>query len=341
MCIISADKKHKGPLQRPRKCEAERREFTPSGAPVSGVLAMKILVADDDVIMRTIMAETLRHSGYEVVTAENGRQAVHELSAEDGPRLALIDWMMPEQDGPSVCREVRSRHDDSYVYMLLLTSKQSRQDVVMGLEAGADDYLKKPCDREELKARLRTGRRILQLEDTLVRAREEMRFKATHDALTSLWDRGAILALLQSELNRAARERSPVSLLLCDIDHFKQVNDTFGHSAGDDILREVALRLSNSVRSHDAVGRYGGEEFLIVLGGCTADDLPERADHIRNAIQYLAFTTHGRSIPISLSAGATTIADCIHPPSIETLLKRVDAALYRAKSSGRNRVCYA
>src|SRR5580698_3767520 len=142
------------------------------------------------------MERTLQHSGYEVVTAEDGRQAACELSKAGGPRLALIDWMMPELDGPGVCREVRSRHDDSYIYILLLTSKESSEDVVKGLEAGADDYLTKPCHPAELKARLHTGRRILQLEDKLVEAREEMRFKATHDALTSLWDRGAILALL-------------------------------------------------------------------------------------------------------------------------------------------------
>src|SRR6202044_593173 len=143
---------------------------------------------------------------------------------EGGPRLALIDWMMPGLDGPGVCREVRTRHNDLYVYILLLTSKESSEDIVHGLEAGADDYLTKPCHPAELHARLHTGRRILQLEDRLIEAREEMRYKATHDALTGLLDRGAILSLLQGELLRSTRERSPVSLLLCDIDHFKQIN---------------------------------------------------------------------------------------------------------------------
>src|SRR6267378_148013 len=182
-----------------------------------------------------MMERMLQHSGYEVITVEDGRQAAHELSKVDGPRLALIDWMMPELDGPGVCREVRSRHGDSYVYILLLTSKQSSEDVVMGLEAGADDYLTKPCHPAELKARLHTGQRILQLEDKLVEAREEMRFKATHDALTSLFNRGVIMDLLSRELARTRRENGCTTILLADLDHFKQVNDTHGHVVGDEV----------------------------------------------------------------------------------------------------------
>src|SRR6266702_7920757 len=250
---------------------------------------MRILIADDEVLSRRLLQKTLERAGYEVTALENGRLAAEQLCKRDGPRLALIDWMMPELDGPGVCREVRSRHGDSYVYILLLTSKQSSEDVVMGLEAGADDYLTKPCHPAELKARLHTGQRILQLEDKLVEAREEMRFKATHDALTSLWNRGAILSLLRSELSRSIREHSPVSLLLCDVDHFKQINDVHGHLVGDEVLQEVSTRLFDAVRSHDAVGRYGGEEFIVVLNGCNGDDLKVRAEQVRRAISDLPF----------------------------------------------------
>jgi two-component system, cell cycle response regulator len=177
---------------------------------------VKILIADDDPVSLRMMERMLGNSGYEVVAVRNGREAVTELSQPNGPRLALIDWMMPELDGPGVCGEMRSRRENSYVYILLLTSKQSSEDIVEGLEAGADDYLTKPSNPAELKARLDTGRRILRLEDSLVKAREEMRFKATHDALTTLWDRGAIVSLLQSELSRSSRNGDPVSLLLCD-----------------------------------------------------------------------------------------------------------------------------
>ncbi|HMH13639.1 MAG TPA: diguanylate cyclase [Edaphobacter sp.] len=302
---------------------------------------MKILLADDDPVSLRLMERMLQRSGYEVLSVQNGRQAAKELSEAGGPRLALINWMMPELDGPGVCREVRSRTDNPYVYILLLTSKQLSEDIVKGLEAGADDYLTKPCHPAELKARLHTGRRILQLEDRLVEAREEMRFKATHDALTSLWDRGAILALLRSELSRSAREHSPVSLLLCDVDHFKLINDVHGHPTGDDVLREVSTRLVDAVRSHDAVGRYGGEEFLIVLSGCNCDDLKEVAEHVRKAISCSPFSTLNNSISVSLSIGAITIENWDKSIPIEPFLKRIDAALYQAKTLGRNRVIYA
>ena len=302
---------------------------------------MKILVADDDPVSRRLMERMLQRGGYEVITVQNGRQAAHELSRVGGPRLALIDWMMPELDGPSLCRELRSRQNDPYVYILLLTSKQSGGDLVEGLEAGADDYLRKPCNAAELKARLHTGRRILQLEDKLVEAREEMRFKATHDALTSLWDRGAILALLRSELSRSIREHLPVSLLLCDVDYFKQINDVHGHQAGDDVLQEVSTRLLDAVRSHDAVGRYGGEEFLIVLGGCSSEHLKQRAEQVRTAINGSPVFTKQGSISVSLSVGAITVESWDESIPIELLLKPADEALYQAKASGRDQVIFA
>jgi two-component system cell cycle response regulator len=302
---------------------------------------VKILVADDDPVSRRLMERILQQSGYDVIPVENGRQAAHELASEGGPRLALIDWMMPGLDGPGVCQEVRTRHNDLYVYILLLTSKESSEDIVKGLEAGADDYLTKPCRPAELKARLHTGRRILQLEDKLVEAREGMRFKATHDPLTSLWDRGAILALLQSELNRSERAHSPVSLLLCDIDHFKSINDGYGHQTGDEVLEEVSVRLLDGVRSHDAVGRYGGEEFLIVLNGCSGEQLKERAEDLRGSISCSPFSTSHGSISVSMSMGAITIENWDKSIPMEQFLRQADVALYRAKAAGRNRVDYA
>jgi len=302
---------------------------------------VRILVADDDPVSLRLMEHMLRNSGYKVITVDNGQAAARILSKSDGPRMALIDWMMPGLDGPGVCRAVRGRYDDAYVYMVLLTSKQSSGDVVQGLEAGADDYLTKPCHPAELKARLHTGRRILQLEDKLVEAREKMRFKATHDPLTSLWDRGAILALLQSELSRSRRDHSPVSLMLCDVDHFKNVNDTYGHTVGDEALQEVSKRLQDAVRSHDAVGRYGGEEFLIVMGGTGRDELRERAEQVRSAISCLPFFTSQGAIPVSLSIGIVTIDDCNKSLPVEHFLKEADDALYQAKADGRDRVASA
>jgi two-component system, cell cycle response regulator len=302
---------------------------------------MKILIADDDPVSRTLMRRTLQRFGYEVIVAENGRQAVRILSEQEGPRLALVDWMMPELDGLGLCREIRSRHqDDSYIYILLLTARQNSEDIVIGLEAGADDYITKPCQPAELKARLHTGQRVLSLERKLVEAREDMRFKATRDALTSLWNRGSILARVTNELNRSIRT-GPVSLLLCDVDHFKQVNDTYGHLTGDIVLENVANRLSCSVRAYDAVGRYGGEEFLIVLSDCDKANAAVRAEAIREAISAVPITVGNTSIRVSISIGAITCQNWAASMPVERALAQADQALYKAKADGRNRTVFA
>jgi PleD family two-component response regulator len=197
---------------------------------------LKILVADDEPLSRRLLEKTLQRAGYEVILVENGRQALDNLCSAEGPRLALLDWVMPELDGPAVCRAVRRRSELTYVYMVLLTSKQSKEETVLGLESGADDYLTKPFNTEELRARLRVGERILLLEDRLVEARENMRFRATHDPLTSLLNRGAVLDLLGRELHRFHREAKSTAILLGDVDHFKRINDTFGHVIGDQVL---------------------------------------------------------------------------------------------------------
>ena len=301
---------------------------------------MKILVADDDPVSRCLMARLLGRVGYDVVLAEDGRQALDILVSPAGPRLALLDWMMPGLDGPSVCLEVRSHRERPYSYIILLTSKGDKEDLIAGLEAGADDYLTKPCNAEELKARLRVGERVLRLEDSLVHAREEMRFKANHDALTSLWNRGAILALLEEEIDRVEREQAKCSLLLCDIDHFKEINDVYGHPIGDAILRETATQLGSAVRAGDAVGRYGGEEFLVILSDCGAESLALRAEELRHAVASNAFTGNLTALSISISIGAMTI-DHRATKAPGVYLSEVDAALYRAKLTGRNRVVFA
>lgn len=301
---------------------------------------MKILVADDDAVSRRLLETTLDHAGFEVLVAADGTTAAAVLTAEDGPRLALLDWMMPGMDGPSVCREVRVRRENPYVYMLLLTSKETKDDVIAGLASGADDYLTKPFHPEELKARLRTGQRILELEDKLVEAREEMRFKATHDPLTQLWNHGLILEFLDRELSRARREGNSVTLLLCDLDHFKKVNDKYGHLVGDEVLRETGRRLLAAVRAYDAVGRYGGEEFLVLLPNCDKNCGQDRAEQIRLIVSGRPVLTAQGSVSFTLSVGALASSDWGQFNG-EQLLKEVDAALYRAKAAGRNRVIFA
>jgi two-component system, cell cycle response regulator len=296
---------------------------------------MRILIADDEPVSLRMLEKTLQRAGYQVTAVRNGREAVEELCRSEGPRLALLDWMMPEFDGPAVCREVRNQRGQRHVHLVLLTSKNSKQDVVTGLASGADDYLIKPFDPEELKARLHTGLRILQLEDNLLEAREEMRYKATHDALTSLLNRGTIVELLARELTRTRREDGCTIAVLGDLDHFKLVNDTHGHLVGDEVLREVARRLLGSVRSYDFVGRYGGEEFLLVLNNCETKMSMQRAEEIRNAVcRSPIFTSRGpMSVTVSVGVIASRGRDL---QTVEELLRDADRALYSAKAAGRN-----
>jgi two-component system cell cycle response regulator len=296
---------------------------------------MRILVAEDEAISRRLLMRTLEQAGYEVIAVENGAKACRELCHEGGPRLALLDWMMPEIDGPGVCRQVRKRSDHPYVYIVLLTAKEAKEDVVAGLESGADDYLTKPFDTEELKARLRAGLRVLDLEDKLVEAREEMRYRATHDSLTALLNRGVVMDLLNRELARSQRERNCTAVILADIDHFKNINDMYGHPAGDDVLREISRRLVATVRSYDFIGRFGGEEFLIVLNNCDPASAPFRAEQIRQAICAKPMQTRVGGLNVTISAGLLLTTDWGALP-IEQVLSEVDSALYSAKAAGRN-----
>lgn len=277
---------------------------------------MKILIADDEALSRRLLEKTLERAGYEVIAVENGRSAVRQLCQSDGPRLALLDWVMPE-------------------LMVLLTSKESKEDIVAGLESGADDYLTKPFNVDELKARLRTGERILHLEGRLVEAREMMRFKATHDALTSIWNRGVIMDLLGRELQRSQREGRCTIVLLGDVDHFKSVNDTHGHLVGDEVLQEIARRLLLSIRSYDFVGRYGGEEFLLVLNNCKPQFAGARAEEIRRVVGNRPIQTLAGPLQITMSFGLL-LSDAWGVRPVEELLHEVDAALYAAKAAGRN-----
>jgi len=296
---------------------------------------MKILIADDETVSRRLIEKTLERAGYEVTAVSDGRRAAEELCRSEGPRLALLDWVMPQLDGPAVCRVVRRKRSQRHVYLILLTSKSSKEDIVEGLESGADDYLIKPFDPGELKARLHTGQRILELEDNLLEAREDMRYKATHDSLTSLLNRGTILELLAGELARKRRNKGSTTIVMSDLDHFKLVNDTYGHIVGDEVLREVGRRLLASVRSYDFVGRYGGEEFLVVLNNCCPGNAMERAEEIRKAIGDTPIrTTHG-PISITMSIGVFPSRASDARP-LEEVLSEADAALYAAKSAGRN-----
>jgi two-component system cell cycle response regulator len=297
---------------------------------------MRILIADDDPVSRRLLESLLQKWDYEVIAAPNGTEAWKVLQTDDAPRMALLDWMMPGLDGVEICRRVRARTSQPYVYILLLTANDKVVNLVEGLESGADDYLTKPFHPQELKARLRVGLRMLDLESGLVEARESLRFKASHDALTSIWNRGAIIELLERELSRARRDGSSVGILLADIDHFKKVNDTRGHLVGDEVLSGVTARLKGEIRSYDAVGRYGGEEFLILLPGCDNAKLTAKAEQLVRIVERSSIETSTGTVPVTISIGGIASGDCPHA-ELNSLLRAADTALYRAKVSGRSR----
>jgi diguanylate cyclase (GGDEF)-like protein len=244
--------------------------------------------------------------------------------------------MMPEMNGLELCRKVREQKRVPYQYILLATAKDAKRDLVRGLEAGADDDLTKPFDKSELQARLRACNRILTLQDDQIQAHEQLRFQAAHDPLTGTWNRGAIMETLHRELERAARTESAVGILLLDVDHFKTVNDTHGHLTGDGVLREVTQRIIKAARAYDSVGRYGGEEFLIVLPGCSSGQIQQSGERIRSAVDSGPILVNGSEISVTVSIGA---AVAVRGTTSETeMLAAADAALYRAKEIGRNRI---
>jgi diguanylate cyclase (GGDEF)-like protein len=300
---------------------------------------MRILIADDSIVSRHLLDATLRKWGYDVQVACDGLEAWNYLQANDAPKLAILDWVMPGLTGPEVCRRVRehAQDKDSYTYILLLTSKGLREDLIEGMESGADDYLTKPFDQHELKVRLRAGTRIIDLQRELVAAREALREQATKDFLTRIWNRSSILDIFQRELSRGARENRSVGVVLADLDHFKAVNDTHGHFAGDAVLREFARRMQSATRPYDAVGRYGGEEFLIILPGCDAHCTASQAERMRAALANEVMSINDRPHQVTCSFGAT----CWRPgmdPSTDALIRIADSALYMAKGQGRDRV---
>ncbi len=300
---------------------------------------MRILIADDSIVSRHLLDATLRKWGYEVVVACDGSEAWNALQGEDAPRIAILDWVMPGLTGPEVCKRVRENSRESeraYTYLLLLSSKSQREDLIEGLESGADDYLTKPFDQHELKVRLRAGIRIIDLQRELVAAQEKLQEQATKDFLTHLWNRSSILEILQRELSRGARENRGVGVVLADLDRFKVVNDTHGHFAGDAVLREFSRRMLTCMRPYDAIGRYGGEEFLIILPGCDEKCTASQAERMRGALAADPMLINDARHLVTGSFGATSWRPGI-PTQAENLIRIADSALYMAKNQGRNR----
>lgn len=298
---------------------------------------MKVLVAEDDPIFRRLLEIKLTMWGYNVIAAENGEAALRMLTVENHPRLALLDWMMPGMEGIEVCRKIRGMMREPYIYIILLTSHQQDEDLVIGMEAGADDYITKPFKHSELRLRLRAGRRIIELQNELLAARDKFRAKASYDSLTGILNHEEILRNLNHELERAERGGECVSVIMADIDFFKKINDTYGHLAGDSVLCSIAARMNSLIRTYDHIGRYGGEEFLIVLPECNSNQAAAFAERLLTCIGNENVDTLEGPIPVTISLGTATNCKGQKLDAIQ-LIKAADVALYRAKENGRNRV---
>lgn len=297
----------------------------------------QVLVVDDEPGVRRAVSLHLRRRGYEVVEVENG-EAAWQLLQTDGIQLVVLDWFMPAMDGLELIRRIREAGFPHYVYIIVLTALDQRQHIITGLNAGADDYMIKPFDLDELQARVQIGKRVITLEARLNESLAKQSELALRDGLTGLRNRRAFDARLDEEMRRALRYQHPFALLILDIDHFKDYNDTHGHPQGDQLLRELARVFQNGVRASDVVARYGGEEFAIILTETDRESAYLAAEKIRAAVSAGDFS-QAEAPPgghVTVSLGLATFPE--DAADVEALLKCADEALYRAKRSGRNRV---
>ena len=296
---------------------------------------MKILIAEDDLVTSRVLEKRLLKWGYNVSVARDGEEAWKMVQDEYSPQMVILDWMMPGMSGLEVCKKIRELDREPYTYIIFLTTRAQTDDIVQGLEAGADDYVIKPFDSHELKVRIRVGQRILNLQTELIAARETLRIQATHDSLTGLWNHSEILNILESELERGKRQNTSVSVIMADLDNFKQINDTYGHQNGDTVICEVSRRILSVLRPYDSIGRYGGEEFLLVLPGCNEAGAYNTAERLRKSISFTGINISSGKILTTISLGIST-REWSSELLGEELVRRADEALYEAKNSGRN-----
>jgi two-component system cell cycle response regulator len=296
---------------------------------------VRVLIADDNRDSADSMALLLGAWGFEPTTVYDGRTALKILSETDAPKLALLDWVMPGANGVDICRELRKATNPPYTYVIMVTGQGGKDEMLDGLKAGADDYLIKPVDVHELCARLRTAKRILDIQAQLLGAQHLLHELAARDSLTGLWNRRFILETLQRELTRSQREAEPVAIIMADIDHFKQINDSHGHLDGDSVLHQTAQRLLTALRPYDAVGRYGGEEFLMILPRCGSSEAFALAERLRCHIGAEMIEVAKKTIRVTLSLG---VAIWDGEKTAQELLHVADSAMYKAKKAGRNRV---
>jgi two-component system chemotaxis response regulator CheY len=299
-------------------------------------MAIRLLVAEDEVVSRRLIVAALTEAGFDVVAAENGREAWEIVQRED-IRLVVADWMMPEMDGLELVRNIRARTDQPYVYTLLLTSRSEKQDIVSGLSSGADDYVTKPFDRDELFARIRAGERIIRLEQELELKNRQLADMAMVDGLTGVGNRRSFDENLHRIWTLSKRFARTFSVVMLDIDFFKRFNDSMGHEAGDEVLRRVAVAIQTSLRASDSVYRYGGEEFICLLPETDAAGVYVVAERVRQAIEALAIAHHASPFGTITASVGVASSDRSGSPTCD-LVRVADQNLYCSKHNGRNRV---
>jgi two-component system cell cycle response regulator len=296
---------------------------------------VRVLVADDDRTSRTLLAAMVAKWGYDPVIATDGGEAWQTLQRPDHPRLVLLDWNMPVLDGLEVCRRLRAVASPDPPYVILLTGRTEKGDIVHGLEAGANDYVAKPYSHDELQARLQVGRRTLTLQAHLLAVQEQLAALAARDPLTGILNRRTILERLAEELARATRQGGTLTLGMCDVDRFKSINDTHGHQVGDEVLRGFTACLEAQSRKYDTVGRYGGDEFLVIAPGVRDAESIGLFERLCARVSGAALPTARGPVTVTVSIG---VASAGRGSTVDTLLAAADAAMYRAKAEGRNRV---
>jgi diguanylate cyclase (GGDEF)-like protein len=286
---------------------------------------------DDDSVTRSVLARVLGARGYEVVEADNGASALRALSLPDAPRLAVVDWNMGTINGPELCRILRGR--SPYIYVVLTTAREGRKPLVEAMNAGSDGYVQKPVDSDELEAWLVAGQRIVDLQDRLLQAQQELELRATHDGLTGVRNRASLLEILGREIKRTVRTKTPTGVVLLDVDHFKKINDTHGHGVGDEVLVELAARCQRSIREYDVFGRYGGEEFLLIVPSGSVPEAAVVASRLLRNVSATPFATPAGGLAVTLSAGVASTGQGYLDP--DALIAAADAGLYQAKDAGR------
>lgn len=302
---------------------------------------LKLLLAEDEPLQQKVLERVLGLAGYEVHTARHGDEAFARLLTESF-QILVTDWDMPGMDGATLCRRLRASLLPGYLYILMLTGHSATEDLVAALEAGADDYIRKPPEIAELLARVNAGRRIVELERSLSAAHETIRQLSITDPLLATFNRRYLDEKLPHEIARALRYGRPLSLVMTDIDHFKAVNDEHGHVTGDEVLRAFAERLQASLRqSIDWVARYGGEEFVLVLPESSLEAAACVAEKIRRECAEGPLRDTLCRVTASFGVATLSVIGEKDRGSADALLRAADAALYRSKRGGRNRVSLA